>query len=85
MPILRLSELQALQCTGCEEVIEIRREKLHAPEELLEFIELVELDHAECDRFHDVWKAKQARKFRKKKLKLRGPGVGQYATESPIG
>lgn len=72
MPVYHRTELQALECTGCEEVIEIRRPTMDDPEEFAEFCELVTLDHVECDKFNDAHKAKMARKFRKK-LRLRDP------------
>lgn len=78
--ILHLEKLHALECSICEEQIEIRRVIASDPEKLADFKELTELDHVECEQFkHDAWKAKQARKFRKRKLKRYRDGQPKMA------
>jgi len=83
--ILYHRKLQALECTLCEEIYEIHRRDAGDPERLEELKELVQLDHAECEQYpHDVYKAKMARKFRKRKLKLL-KGLSRDSSLQPTG
>jgi len=71
-------QLQALECMGCMEMIEVpkfgvlragglREPIRNHPENLMRWRELQELDHSACSSYGSVLEAQQARKFRKER------------------
>jgi len=71
-------QLQAYECGGCLEMIEIPRSVMGDPETLLSFREMLELDHKDCASYGDVKSAQLARKYRKE-AKRRGLTAGSQA------
>lgn len=59
------AKTQSFHCDCCLEDVPIRRDVSSDPEALLMMAEMVEIDHAECDKYKDARMARLARRFRK--------------------
>lgn len=81
-PLYHHARYDAYECLGCQEMIEIpRRAVLEAgrqaeavkgnPENMLRWVELMELDHKPCTQFSDSRMAEQAREHRQPVLRTK--------------
>lgn len=57
--------LNAFECLGCNEFVEIRSRRMRTPAKLAELREMMAIDHTECWEFKDARMARLQRKFRK--------------------
>ena len=75
-PLYHYVEWAAYECMGCHELIEIPALAVLAagrlpvriktnPENLLIWVEMIEMDHAKCSSFKDAKMAQDARTYRK--------------------
>jgi hypothetical protein len=80
-PLYHHERWGAYECLGCNELIEIPALAVLAagrlpvriktnPENLLIWVEMIELDHAKCSSFKDAKMARDARTFRKPMLRM---------------
>jgi hypothetical protein len=56
---------QSFYCSGCMETEAVRKNIYTDQDKLLEFKEMMAIEHSECPNFKDPVMARQARKFRK--------------------
>lgn len=70
MPITFDGRTRSFHCTGCMTDIPVRKHTFTNPERYVEFLEMVVLDHTECDQYQDIKRAEAARKFRKEVKRL---------------
>lgn len=81
-PLYHHAELNAFECIGCREMIEVPRlavvgtghkrrvERIAGqPENLLLWLEVHELDHSKCHLYGDAESARNARQFRKEQAR----------------
>lgn len=77
-PLYHHATMDTFECMGCHEMIEVPRVArlgngherravriAGQPENLLIWLEMHELDHAQCHLYEDADKARQAREYRK--------------------
>ncbi len=57
--------LNAFECQGCGEYVEIRKRADRTPDRLVELQELMVVDHTECWEYDDPQMARNARRYRK--------------------
>lgn len=62
-------DLNAFECYGCGEFIEIRKRHDREPDRLALLREMLVLDHTECWKFADPRMAADARRYRKEKTR----------------
>lgn len=61
---------RSLHCTGCLTDTPVRRRTFEDPEGYVEFLEMVVLDHMECENYGDIKRAELARRYRKEVKRL---------------
>lgn len=87
-PLYWHRDVDAYECLGCGELLEVpqfavmkgghaREQVKHHPENRMLWIELQTLDHALCHQFKDQQMAENARRFRRKIIRLCATGAGQ--------
>lgn len=70
MPVTFDEKTCSFYCTGCMTNTPVRRRTFESPDKYVEFLEMVVLDHTECDQYQDMKKSEAARKFRKEVRRL---------------
>ncbi len=61
---------QTIDCPDCLDRFHVFRRTLSDPDAFVELLEMLQLDHAECPKYKDARRARNARRYRKEGKRL---------------